>query len=134
MSFKCLSMLESQFGTCIFFVSHEPLFVKQINNVYVLFIFQEAVIVHPVPMRASPETVKKDGRERVRAFSGSANSMLTNISIQNILGNINFIDSFSIPFSLNKVKDWYKKKMLCSLRANPLDKAGTSKTGFSQVC
>ncbi|XP_076079520.1 ralBP1-associated Eps domain-containing protein 1-like isoform X10 [Mytilus galloprovincialis] len=29
----------------------------------------EAVIVHPVPMRASPETLKKDGRERVRAFS-----------------------------------------------------------------
>lgn len=29
----------------------------------------EAVIVHPVPMRASPETLKKDGRERVRAYS-----------------------------------------------------------------
>lgn len=32
--------------------------------------FQEAVIVHPVAMRISPETLKKDGRERVRAYSG----------------------------------------------------------------
>lgn len=29
----------------------------------------DAAIVHPVPMRASPETLKKDGRERVRAYS-----------------------------------------------------------------
>ena len=39
----------------------------------------EAVIVHPVPMRASPETVKKDGRERVRAFSEPAPLVDTSI-------------------------------------------------------
>ena len=36
---------------------------------------QEAAIVHPVALRVSTE--RKDGR--VRAYSGRANSMLTNI-------------------------------------------------------
>ncbi|CAG2224708.1 REPS [Mytilus edulis] len=42
----------------------------------------EAVIVHPVPMRASPETLKKDGRERVRAYSEPAPLVDTSIPVQ----------------------------------------------------